>query len=153
MEELLKNQKSLIISSLGEDKSPQISYAPFVMIDDKIYVYLSRVAEHYYNLRDNKDCSVMLIEDESKCRTIFARTRLSFQCEATLFNGENEKIFEEFDRAHDPKVMSMLKNMDFELFELNIKIGRLVKGFGQAVDVRFENGEYTCTQVTEIARR
>ena len=49
--------------------------------------------------------------------------------------------------------MSMLKNMDFELFELNIKIGRLVKGFGQAFDVRFENGEYTCTQVTEIARR
>ena len=153
MEELLKNQKSLIISSLGRDKSPQISYAPFIMIEDKIYVYLSRVAEHYYNLRDNKECSVMLIEDESKCRTIFARTRLSFQCEAKLFNGKNEKIFEEFDRVHDSKMMAMFKNMDFELFELNIKIGRLVKGFGQAFDVKLENGKFTCLQVTEIARR
>ncbi len=59
MENLLKNQKSLMISSLGKDNNPEISYAPFVMIDNKIYLYLSKAANHYYNLRDNHKCSAI----------------------------------------------------------------------------------------------
>ena len=60
MENLLKSQKSLMISSLGKDNNPEISYAPFVMLDNKVYVYLSKAANHYYNLRENLKCSVMI---------------------------------------------------------------------------------------------
>ncbi len=63
MENLLKNQKSLMISSIDKNNNPAISYAPFVMIGEKIYLYLSKAANHYYNLRDNKKCAVMLIEE------------------------------------------------------------------------------------------
>ena len=55
METLINNQKSLMISSLSKDNNPEISYAPFVMVNDKIYTYLSKAANHYYNLRDKKE--------------------------------------------------------------------------------------------------
>ena len=38
--ETLLNQKSLMISSLNENKMPEISYAPFMMKDQKIYIYI-----------------------------------------------------------------------------------------------------------------
>lgn len=153
MENLLKNQKSLIISSIDKDNNPAISYAPFVMIDDKIYVYLSKVAEHYYNLRDNKKCSVMLIEDENVAKTIFARARLSFNCEAKMLEEATEEVFSKFDEVHDAKMMAMFKNMDFDMFELNIKVGRLVKGFGQAFEIKFVDGKIESTQVTGIGEK
>lgn len=148
MENLLKNQKSLVISSIDKDNNPAISYAPFVMIDEKIYVYLSKAANHYYNLRDNKKCAVMIIEDESEAKTIFARARLSFDCESKMLDEVSEDVFTKFDEIHDPKMMAMFKKMDFNMFELDIKVGRLVKGFGQAFEIKFVNGEVKSTQVT-----
>lgn len=153
MENLLKNQKSLMISSIDKDNNPVISYAPFVMIGEKIYVYLSKVADHYYNLRDNKKCSVMLIEDESLAKTIFARARLSFDCEAKMLEEVSESVFDKFDEVHDAKMMAIFKNMDFYMFELDIKLGRLVKGFGQAFEIKFVNGEIQSEQVTGIGHR
>ena len=153
MENLLKNQKSLMISSIDKYNNPAISYAPFVMIGEKIYVYLSKAANHYYNLRDNKKCAVMLIEDESDAKTIFARTRLSFDCEAKLLDNVSEEIFAKFDDIHDAKMMSMFKQMDFDMFELDIKVGRLVKGFGQAFEIKFVNGEIQSTQVTRVGEK
>ena len=150
MEELLKKQKSLVISSLAKDNTPEISYAPFIMLDNKIYLYLSKAANHYYNLRDNHKCSVMIIEDESECKTIFARTRVSFRCEANMIENVSDEIFNKFDEIHDAKMMSMFKKMDFDMFELNIKSGRLVKGFGQAYEIKLIDGKPEYTQVTGI---
>ena len=150
MENLLKNQKSLMISSLGKDNNPEISYAPFVMVENKIYVYLSQTANHYYNLRDNNKCSVMIIEDESTCKTIFARTRVSFKCEANMMQSASDEIFAKFDEVHDAKMMSMFKKMDFDMFELSIKSGRLVKGFGQAYEIKLIDGKPEYTQVTGV---
>ncbi len=148
MENLLKNQKSLMISSIDKNNNPAISYAPFVMIGEKIYLYLSKAANHYYNLRDNKKCAVMLIEDESVANTIFARARLSFDCEAKMLTEVSEEIFDKFYEIHDSKMVSMFRKMDFDMFELDIKVGRLVKGFGQAFEIKFVNGEIQSTQVT-----
>ena len=153
MENLLKNQKSLMISSLDNDNNPAISYAPFVMVNNKIYVYLSKAANHYYNLRDNKKCSVMIIEDESACKTIFARTRVSFNCEANMMESVSDEIFAKFDEVHGAKMMSMFKQMDFNMFELEIKSGRLVKGFGQAYEVSFVDGKVEYTQVTGLGNQ
>ena len=153
MENLLKNQKSLMISSLGKEEYPEISYAPFVMLDNKIYIYLSKAANHYYNLRDNHKCSVMVIEDESVCKTIFARTRVSFTCEANMMDSVSDEVFAKFDEVHDAKMMSMFKKMDFDMFELDIKCGRLVKGFGQAYDIKFVDGKIELNQVTGVVNQ
>ena len=148
MENIIKNQRSVIISSLGEEGFPEISYAPFVMVDYKVYVYLSKAAKHYYNLRDNSKCSVMFIEDESQCAVIFGRKRVTFKCEATLMENVSEEIFEKFAEKHDEKMINTFRKMDFDMFELKIETGRVVKGFGQAYEIDFVNGEPQFTQAT-----
>lgn len=142
MENLLKNQMTVNISSLTKNKETSISYAPFVMIDNDLYIYISETANHYENLLTNKDCSVMIIEDESTCKNIFARTRVSFDCEASVVKENVEPIFEKFDEKFNSEMMKILKGMDFDIFKLKIKKGRLVKGFGQAYDITLENNEF-----------
>ena len=148
MENLIKNQKSLIISSLGETGFPEISYAPFVIIDYKIYLYLSQAANHYYNLRDQHKCSVIMIEDEDKSANIFARNRVSFKCESHIMENVSDEIFSKFDEKHGEKMMTMFRKMDFDMFELNIISGRLVKGFGQAYEIEIIDGKPKYTQAT-----
>lgn len=48
---------------------------------------------------------------------------------------------------HDEKMVERLRQMDFSFFKLTIKKGRLVKGFGQASDITYENGVATLTPV------
>lgn len=56
MEKLIQNQKSLVISSLNINNIPEASYAPYIIIENNAYVYLSKAANHYYNLIENKNC-------------------------------------------------------------------------------------------------
>lgn len=153
MENLIKNQKSIIISSLNKDNLPETSYAPFVMIENDIYVYLSKVANHYYNLITNKNCSVMIIEDEQKSKTIFARERVTFEGEAIKLDDIEAFIFDKFDEVHEASMMSVLKTMDFDMFKISIKKGRYVKGFGKAFDIKIKDGKYEMVHVTDIGHK
>ncbi len=153
MEELIKNNKSLMISSLNKEGLPQISYTPFIMDGKDIYVYLSKAAEHYYNLSENSKCSVMIIEDESVAQNIFARGRVSFNCEAIMLEEVREEIFEKFGQRHSEKMLSMFRKMDFDMFKLSIKNGRLVKGFGQAFDVNLDGDNIELKQVMGIGHK
>ena len=92
----------------------------------------------------------MIIEDESTCKTIFARTRVSFKCEANMMQSVSDEIFAKFDEVHDAKMMAMFKKMDFDMFELSINSGRLVKGFGQAYEIKLVDGKPEYTQVTGV---
>ena len=147
MQNLLNTQKSLMISSLSKENQPEISYAPFIMTDNNLYIYISKTASHYQNLIDNSNCSVMVIEDESTCKTVFARQRVSFSCEASILKENVEVVFEEFENVHGSQMMMVLKNLDFDIFKLDIKKGRLVKGFGQAFDILVKDGEFELNQV------
>ena len=40
-----------------------------------------------------------------------------------------------------------LGDLDFDIFKLDIKKGRLVKGFGQAFDILVKDGEFELNQV------
>lgn len=153
MENLIKNQKTLIISSLNRNKLPESSYAPFVIVENDIYVYLSKAANHYYNLSENKDCSVMIIEDEKDAKTIFARERVTFEGEAFKLENVEEKIFDKFNEVHDPSMVSVLRTMDFNMFKIVLKKGRYVKGFGQAFDVRLEDGKYELSHVSDVGHK
>lgn len=153
MENLINRKKSLIISSLNNNKLPETSYAPFVMVDNNIYVYLSQAANHYYNLRYNKDCTVMIIEDESEAKTIFARERVSFEGEATKLDNVEESIFDKFEEVHGNSMMMVLKTMDFDMFKITLRKGRYVKGFGQAFDVNLKEKGFELVPVTEIGHK
>lgn len=150
MEKILKNQKSIMISSLNKDKEASISYAPFAMKENKKYIYISKTAQHYYNLLNHNKCSVMAIEDEKDSKSIFARERVSFNCEAKKLETVDESIFTLFDEVQGAQMMMVLKTMDFDMFELSLINGRLVKGFGKAFDIEIYDGEFKINQVTGI---
>lgn len=71
--EFLDSFKSIIINSLDENKNPFSSYAPFVKYENAYYVYLSGMAKHSQNLKQNPKASIFFCEDESSCENIFAR--------------------------------------------------------------------------------
>lgn len=148
MENLLNSQKSLMISSLSKSNNPEVSYAPFIMKNNKLYIYISKAANHYFNLLENNKCSVMIIEDENESKSIFARQRVSFSCEAEIKQDDCNYILDEFEKIHGSQIMMVLKSLDFDIFELNIKSGRLVKGFGQAFDIEIIGEEFALNQVT-----
>ncbi len=147
MEKLLEKQ-TLMMSTLGEGQIPAISYAPFVKIEDKVYIYISKAANHYHNLLNNPHAAIMMIEDEAEAKVQFARCRLSFNCIATKLDVVNEEAWTMFNERFDEKMMVSLSNLDFDMFELQIKDGRLVKGFGQAFDITIHEGKMKLEQVT-----
>lgn len=146
MENLLENQKTLIISSIDGDINPKISYSPYVFMNNKFYIYISKVAEHYKNIINNNKVSIMIIEDEKDSKISFARNRLSFSG-ATSKIEDNEEVLNLFRAKHGKEIMDMLVKMDFNIFEIEVHKGRLVKGFGKAFDVIIEDNNLVLKEV------
>ncbi len=145
LNEFLEPLKSLTISSLDEKNYPFTSYAPFVKYNHKYYVYLSLMAKHSSNLTQNKIASIFFCEDEQTCKNIFAKKRVTIQCETSKLeqNTQEEKvILDEFRNKFGAEMVDMLKKMgDFYLFEFTPFYGEAVFGFGQAYNLGGENFE------------
>ena len=145
LNEFLEPIKSLTISSLDDKRYPFSSYAPFVKYNHKYYVYLSLMAKHSSNLTNNEMASIFFCEDEENCKNIFAKKRVSIQCETLKLaqNTQNEEeILNEFKAKFSEEMVNMLKKMgDFYLFEFTPFYGEAVFGFGQAYNLGGENFE------------
>ncbi|WP_308637225.1 HugZ family pyridoxamine 5'-phosphate oxidase [Paenibacillus silvisoli] len=143
--DFIESRKSLVISTLDAEGTPFISYAPFVKADGKLFIYISRISDHYRFVENNERIHVMMIHDESATPNAFARERARWVCTSeNLGNEGHEAIFAGFDAKFGDKMMTMLRGLDFSLFELTPLSGRYVVGFGQAFDVdlsgdRFEH--------------
>jgi len=141
--DLTSSRKTLVISSLDEQGMPFISYAPFVKHNDRLYIYISRISDHYRYVESNERVHVMMIADESETQNVFARERARWSCTtANLGNEGHEEIFELFNTTFNEKLMTMLRGLDFSLFELTPVEGRFVVGFGQAFDVSLSGDKF-----------
>lgn len=124
---------------------PFSSYAPFVHHDHRFYVFISDIARHAQNLKREEKASLFFIEDESQTSNIFARKRISLQCDSTLIPRESSTfthIMERFSHKFGDEMVSMLMKMgDFNLYELTTTTGEATFGFGEAYSVGGENGE------------
>ena len=109
MKELLEKQKTMFISSLDENNLPQASYAPYVMIEDRVYIYISEVAEHYRNLERNENVAFMMIEDESFSENLFVRKRVSFRGKAKKILDVPEDIKKKFEAIHGENMMNCIR--------------------------------------------
>lgn len=145
LRDFLDSIQSVCINSLDENKEPFSSYAPFIKVEGKYYVYLSMMAKHFHNLSNYDKCSLLLLEDEKDCKNIFARKRVSLQCNVKMYeqNSAKEKdILEEFKNKFDENMVEALKNLgDFYIFEFEPYFGQAVFGFGKAYDIGGENFE------------
>ncbi|WP_391204058.1 HugZ family protein [Psychrobacillus sp. L4] len=132
----VESRKNLILSLLDEEGKPFTSYAPFVKKDGKLYIYISKIAEHYDLMEKNEFVNAFLLADESTTPNKFATERVRFICTPENIGNEgHDDIFALFNSQHGEKMMEVLRGLDFSLFELTPFQGRYVVGFGMAFDL------------------
>lgn len=145
LNKFLENIQSLTISSLDENGYPFSSYAPYVKHNHKYYTYLSLMAKHSKNLKENSISSIFFCEDEKECSNIFAKKRVSIQCKTLMLEQDTkneEEILNVFRSKFGEDMVNMLKKMgDFYLFEFTPFYGEAVFGFGKAYNLGGKNFE------------
>ena len=141
---------SIILSTVDAEGLPNASYTPFVMDEEKrIYIYVSGLATHTKNIYANPKVSVLFIEDESHTKQIFARRRLSFDCDSNLLTRDTPQWLEIVDKFQEKfgEIIEMLRSLpDFRIFQLTPTRGRFVVGFGAAYQISGDN----LNQLTQI---
>ncbi|MFH7243058.1 MAG: HugZ family protein [Spirulina sp.] len=136
---LPKQVKSLMLSTVNADGTPNASYAPFVMDDTyQIYLLTSGLSAHTPNLLRTGRASVLIIEDEGQTQQVFARQRLTYDCQVSPIARHSdpwETQMAQFE-ARFGDIIAMLRQLeDFQLFSLTPQAGRFVMGFGAAYEV------------------
>ena len=130
--------RTLHLATVDSEGRPNASYAPFVLQSDGYYVLISEIARHARNLQQVPQVSLMLIEDESGARELFARKRLTFDASAEVVARDDDRwqvavtaLQERFGEI----IAGLSRLEDFKLFCLKPQQGLFVKGFGQAFQV------------------
>lgn len=141
---------SLMLSTVDVQGLPNASYTPFVMDAEKcLYIYVSGLATHTKNIEINPQLSVLFIEDEAQTKQIFARRRLSFDCDANLLIRDTPEWIEIVEKFQEKfgEIIEMLRSLpDFRIFQLTPTKGRFVIGFGAAYQISGDN----LNQLTQI---
>lgn len=150
VELLFEQVKSAQLATINQQQQAESSYSPYVIDNQKLYLFISELASHTQNLKHNPQASLLIIEDENQAKNIFARKRLILNCQAQIIPQNNEKwqhVLNGFEQRHG-NTIALLKTLpDFILFELNCQNGSYIQGFGQAF--RFDHLDYTqAEQVT-----
>lgn len=136
--ELLAKCNSVILATINEDGSPLASYAPYANLNGGFQVFVSFMSKHTKNLRDRKKVSLMLIEDETTSKQIYARERLTIDCEAIPIENDNQfynEVIAELQSKHGKVVEVLAELNDFIMFNLKPIKGNYVNGFGSAYTV------------------
>lgn len=140
LDSLKKNMQSVLLSTVGDNGDPHSGYTPFIFdshadSDHHIIIFVSQLALHTRDLLSTGKVSAMLIADESASEQIFARTRLSYQCQAQVIPSDDSRYEALLDAMQDShgKMIGLLRSLpDFVLFRLKPSHGQFVMGFGQA---------------------
>lgn len=143
IEPFIRPFQSLVLGTMGQEGYPFNSYAPFVYDTNRLYIVISDIATHARNLQHFPKASALFIEDESVTTNIFARKRLSLQCDVHKLDRNTEvfsKITNGFKEKFDPSMVNVLMQMpDFNVYMLTPIGGEATFGFGEAYVVGGEN--------------
>jgi len=133
--ELIDRNKSVILASVDAEGIPNSSYAPFVQVDNTLYILVSFMAKHTKNLAEGRITSVMFIEDESATKQIYARERLTIEAAPSQIERDSDlwnTVIIKLKETHG-KVVDVIADMqDFILIALKPLKGSYVNGFGSA---------------------
>ncbi|GAB2656477.1 heme utilization protein HutZ [Vibrio panuliri] len=132
------SRQTLQLATIDAQGMANASYAPFAFDRQGYYILVSDIAAHGQNLKVNPNVSILMIEDETEAKQIYARKRLTFDTTAQLIERKSEQWHQglaALDRRFGDIIASLSQLGDFNLYRLIPKSGRYVKGFGQAYDV------------------
>lgn len=131
--------KTVLLSTADEAGINDCSYAPYVCDEQgALYIFVSQLASHTKNLQANPHPGLMFIQDESECRNLFARKRLTLNAKAKLIDTDDDRyetMLNQLSEVHG-NMVGMLRTLpDFQLFRLEPVKGRFVRGFGNAWEI------------------
>jgi putative heme iron utilization protein len=146
LQSLIDGCRTVILATASSDGLPNASYAPFVDHDGSFYVLVSGLAKHTGNLLSTGCCHALFITDEKDTVNVFARKRLSYNCDAIVveIHGKTKSdsearradaVLAKMEDRFGPTIKMLRSLPDFRLIELKPSDGTLVLGFGQAVPV------------------
>ncbi|NNJ90787.1 MAG: HugZ family protein [Gammaproteobacteria bacterium] len=144
LESFISGLQSLLMATVSDQGFPEISYASYIEVDRKFYIFISELASHTKNLLKNSNASVMFIEDESQASHSFARKRLTLTCEASRISRDNQlfEILIEKMQLRFGNLIETLRHLnDFHLFELRPLTGQYVAGFGKTYEINISTGQ------------
>lgn len=135
---LLEAKQSLMLAVVDTQGLPIASYAPFVAHQDALYILVSALANHTAALGNANNASVLIMDDEVDCDTVYARRRLQYDMavESVVRDDEHwQTIGQALLQRHGDIVAQLLQLADFQMFKLSPRSGRFVKGFGRAYEL------------------
>ncbi|MEA3302157.1 MAG: pyridoxamine 5'-phosphate oxidase family protein [Pseudomonadota bacterium] len=128
--------KTVVLATVSSGGAPDASYTPFTMDDNgNILIFISELAQHTQNLIDSPTISLLWIKDEERSRNLFARQRLTLQCDARELLRDTAQWDAALSRLQDVhgKTIEVLRALpDFHLFTLEARRGNYVRGFAKA---------------------
>ncbi len=127
---LFTQNQSVNLATVDEKGEALVSYAPYIKIDNKLYLIISRVAKHFQNITHQNKFNVSILQGESDAMSIFFRKRVNFEVIGKVVN-EREQYLEQLV-ARFGTFVTKLMAMDFELIECTIISGKVVYGPGKA---------------------
>ena len=157
LSELLSGYQSVVLGTQGSNGYPFSSYAPFYYDGEQVYIFISNIATHAKNIQATSQASALFIEDESKSENIFARKRISLQCNVSPISRDEERfntIMEQFQYKFDANMVTMLMGMnDFNLYTLKPIYGEATFGFGEAYNIGGEKMNELLTRTGESGHK
>lgn len=132
---LHKTVRTIVLSTVNQANELETSYSPYVFDEQNYYIFTSGMAPHSQNMIENPNISFLLIEDESKTKNIFARTRLSYRAKVQVVEKDSIEFKDIIAKLTERmgKTVDLLTSLnDFNLFRISPAMGRLIIGFGQA---------------------
>lgn len=89
-EQFSQHFESLLMATVSPEGEPNASYAAYVRQGNDFFIFVSELASHTRNLREDGKVSVLFIENESDSKHLFARRRVTYQCEAREVDRHDE---------------------------------------------------------------
>ncbi|RJX69997.1 heme utilization protein HutZ [Vibrio sinensis] len=136
--EFRDSRKTLQLATISPEGAPNATYAPFAFDSHAYYILVSDIASHGRNLKTNRNVSIMMVEDESEAKQVYARKRLTFDTNAELVEKQSQ-AWHSGIAALQARFGEIIENLsqlgDFNLYRLTPESGRYVKGFGQAFEI------------------
>ncbi len=133
-----QERSTLQLATVDADGRPNVSYAPFVQNQQGYFILISHIARHARNLDINPQVSIMMIEDESTAKQLFARQRLTFDAVASGVERDTplwQQVITQMAERFGDIIDGLSQLEDFTLYCLKPEKGLFVNGFGQAYQV------------------
>ena len=137
-DQLIKNQKTLLLATLSHQGNADISYAPYVREESTFYIFVSELAKHTKNLLAYPQASILFIQAEAEAGNLFARQRLTLDCQVREIHDTDPLYAKQLQTMSETfgEIVNVLRSLpDFHLLALIPSHGQFVAGFGKTFAV------------------